>query len=89
MSEIKFSDNYKDLSKNSGVNAGFQFEFFCEQCNDTWRSPFVPYKRGQVSGWLGKIAGMVGVLSEMLAVPWAVWRNPGTGKPMMIHSVKP
>ena len=60
MSEIKFSDNYKDTSKESGVNAGFQFEFFCEHCNDTWRSPFVSYKRGQVSGWLGKIAGMVG-----------------------------
>ncbi len=60
MSEIRFSDNYNDKSKESGVDAGFQFEFFCEHCNDTWRSPFVQYKRGQISGWLGKIGGLLG-----------------------------
>ncbi len=60
MSEIKFSDNYRDSSKESGVDAGFQFEFFCEHCSDTWRSPFVQYKRGQFSGWLGKLADLVG-----------------------------
>ena len=60
MAEIKFSDNYSDLSKQSGVNAGFQFEFYCERCNDTWRTDFVPFRSGQASGWLGKAAGLFG-----------------------------
>jgi hypothetical protein len=60
MAEIKFSDNYSDLSKQSGVNAGFQFEFYCERCNDTWRADFVPFRSGQASGWLGKAAGLFG-----------------------------
>jgi rRNA maturation endonuclease Nob1 len=60
MGELKFSDNYNDLCKQSGVNAGFQFEFFCERCNDTWRSEFVPFRSGQASGWLGKAGGLLG-----------------------------
>ena len=60
MGELKFSDNYNDLSDQSGVNAGFQFEFFCERCSDTWRSEFVPYRSGQASGWVGKAAGLFG-----------------------------
>jgi len=60
MGEIKFSDNYNDLSQESGVNAGFQFEFFCERCNDTWRADFVPYRSGQASGWLSKAGGILG-----------------------------
>lgn len=58
--EIKFGDNYEDLSRESGVNAGFQFEFRCECCNDAWRTPFVPYRRGQASGWLGKASELLG-----------------------------
>jgi hypothetical protein len=46
MTELKFSDNYSDLSEQSGVSAGFQFEFYCERCNDRWRSTFVPFKSG-------------------------------------------
>jgi hypothetical protein len=60
MTEIKFSDNYSDLSQQSGVNAGFQFEFSCERCNDTWRTDFVSFRSGQASGWLGKAAGFFG-----------------------------
>lgn len=46
--------NYHDLSSStsSDLKAGFQFEFFCECCNDTWRSPFTPYRRGRLTGWL-------------------------------------
>lgn len=45
--------NYRDLSTQaSDVSAGFQFEFYCERCDETWRSPFVAYRRGQVTGWL-------------------------------------
>ena len=60
MAELKFSDNYQDLSQQSGVSAGFQFEFFCERCNDTWRTEFVPFRSGQASGWLNKAAGLLG-----------------------------
>ncbi len=60
MGDLKFSDNYNDLSIQHGVNAGFQFEFNCERCNDTWRTDFVPFRSGQASGWLGKAAGMFG-----------------------------
>jgi hypothetical protein len=60
MSEISFSDNFSDLSVHSGTNAGFQFEFHCERCNDKFRTGFVPYKSGRVSGWVGKAAGMFG-----------------------------
>jgi hypothetical protein len=60
MTELKFADNYADLSQQSGVNAGFQFEFYCERCGDTWRADFVPYRSGQASGWVSKAAGLLG-----------------------------
>lgn len=60
MSEIKFSKNYSDHSVSQGVDAGFQFEFYCERCSDTWRSAFEPYRSGQASGWIGKAAGYFG-----------------------------
>lgn len=60
MAEIKFSDNFNDLSQQSGVSAGFQFDFYCQRCNDTWRSEFVPYRSGQTAGWVGKAAGLFG-----------------------------
>ncbi len=60
MGEIQFSDNYSDRSVSSGVNAGFQFDFHCERCNDTWRSPWVAYTRGQASGWLSRASGLLG-----------------------------
>lgn len=60
MGELKFSDNYSDLCREHGVDSGFQFEFFCERCGDTWRTDFVPYRSGQASGWLSKAAGLLG-----------------------------
>jgi hypothetical protein len=60
MGDLKFGDNYNDLCEKSGVNAGFQFEFFCERCNDTWRSEFVPFRSGQASGWIGRASGLLG-----------------------------
>ncbi len=68
--EIRFGDNYNDLSKESGVDAGFQFEFHCENCGDAWRTPFVPYRRGQASSWLSKasdlLGGFLGGMSDMV-----------------------
>lgn len=60
MEELHFSDNFSDLSRQSGADAGFQFEFYCENCNDRWRSAFVPYRSAQASSWLGRAAGLVG-----------------------------
>lgn len=60
MAEIRFSDNYNDISRRHGTDSGFQFEFFCERCNDTWRTEFIPYRTAQASGWLSKAAGVFG-----------------------------
>ena len=62
MAEIKFSDNYTDLSDETGARAGFQFEFYCERCRDAWRSEFVPFKAGQAAEWVGRAAGVFGGL---------------------------
>jgi len=59
MSTTPFSRNTQDISRGPhDVDAGFQFDFHCERCHDTWRSPFVPYRRGQVAGWLSRAASM-------------------------------
>ncbi len=53
--------NYRDLSSpNSDVSAGFQFEFFCENCAATWKSPFKPYRAQQITALIQKIAMMFG-----------------------------
>jgi membrane protease subunit (stomatin/prohibitin family) len=56
MDEIQFSNNYNDLSTNSG----FQFEFYCERCQDAWRSPFNRYAAGTVESVLGAADGLFG-----------------------------
>jgi hypothetical protein len=48
--------NYRDLSTARGdPKPGFQFEFFCEVSEETWRSPFVPYRRGQMHGLMSRL----------------------------------
>lgn len=58
--DLRFADNYRDLSIQSGTGAGFQFEFYCECCNDTWRSPFEAYTSGRASGWMQQASGLLG-----------------------------
>jgi hypothetical protein len=49
--------NFRDLSTlTSDVSAGFQFEFYCELTGETWRSPFQPYRRGQMAGLIAKLS---------------------------------
>jgi hypothetical protein len=60
--ELHFSANVRDRCIRAGTGAGYQFEFFCQCCNDTWRSPFEPYRSGQVSGWLQQVQGALGAL---------------------------
>lgn len=52
--EIYFSNNYRDLCEQYGTGAGFQFEFSCSRCSDTWRSAFRPYTAGRVTGWVDR-----------------------------------
>lgn len=50
-------DNYRDLSiSGSDVSSGFQFEFYCSSCNSKWKSPFKPYRMGQITGLLRRFA---------------------------------
>src|SRR4051812_48200975 len=55
--EIYFANNYRDLCEQHGTGAGFQFEFSCSRCYDTWRSAFQPYTSGRVSGWADRVVG--------------------------------
>lgn len=54
--------NYRDIGKggNADTNVGFQFEFACGNCSRTWKSPFRPYRRGQLAGLVYKIAYYLG-----------------------------
>ena len=46
-------ENYRDHSRTgSDVSAGFQYEFYCTNCTRKWKSPFKPYRMGQISGIL-------------------------------------
>ncbi|WP_406172323.1 double zinc ribbon domain-containing protein [Streptomyces sp. NBC_00996] len=56
--EIYFSSNYRDQCEQHGSGAGFQFDFYCSRCHDTWRSPFTPYNRGRMAGWAEKASGL-------------------------------
>ena len=48
-------NNYRDLSTSSSdVSAGFQFEFYCDLCGESMRTAFTPYRKGQLTGWLGR-----------------------------------
>ena len=54
-------NNYTDLSSSGAeVDAGFQFEFSCQSCGETWRSAFKPYRRGQLAGWLERLSYLIG-----------------------------
>ncbi|WP_035847674.1 zinc ribbon domain-containing protein [Kitasatospora azatica] len=55
--EIYFTNNYRDLCEQYGTGAGFQFEFNCSRCYDTWRSPFEAFTTGRAAGWIGKGMG--------------------------------
>lgn len=56
MTEIQFSDNYSDVSDDTG----FQFEFYCEGCRDAWRSEFKAYLPGKASRLLDAAGGIFG-----------------------------
>lgn len=49
--------NYQDVSRTgANVDAGFQFEFHCDNCSRRWKSPYKPYRRGQLSALIYRFA---------------------------------
>ena len=67
------STNYRDISPPAGdVGAGFQWEFVCESCGETWKSPFRPYRAGQAAGlfrrfgWVLNEFYRVGALTDLV-----------------------
>jgi hypothetical protein len=53
-----FSNNHRDMSVEWGGDAGFEFEYYCQRCNDTWRSGFEPYKAARAAGWIRRASNM-------------------------------
>lgn len=65
--------NYRDVGRYGSVSdAGFQFEFQCASCSQTWRSPFRPYRRGQLSGLIYRFAWLLGDRGHMFRASSAV-----------------
>jgi len=61
--------NYRDLSRPaSDLHAGFQFEFFCESCGDTWKTPFRPYRAGQAAGIFRRLSYVLGEFYKVGAI---------------------
>lgn len=76
MSEIQISDNYNDLSTDSG----FQFEFHCEHCGEAWRSEFDRYAAGTADGLLGAAEGLFGGIFGSARNALSHVRNAGWSK---------
>ena len=65
--------NFEDRSKlGSSTSAGFQFEFSCASCNRHWKSPFRPYRRGQLTGLISKFAYMFAGTGRYMRMAGAV-----------------
>jgi translation initiation factor 2 beta subunit (eIF-2beta)/eIF-5 len=56
MAYIEFTDNYQDLSTESG----YQFKFFCEGCGNGYMSSFKASKSGMATGLLRGAGGLLG-----------------------------
>jgi hypothetical protein len=56
MARIEFTDNYEDLSTESG----YQFKFVCERCGNGYMSSFVASKSGIATGLLRGAGNIMG-----------------------------
>jgi len=56
--------NVRDLSTKDALSPGYQFEFFCQGCDYTWRSKFKTNRMGQATGWLMRFAFLFGGLGK-------------------------
>jgi hypothetical protein len=51
--------NYREITAGGDdLDAGFQFEFSCAECGRVWRSPFKPYRMGQLNGVLRRVGSL-------------------------------
>ena len=67
--------NYRDISTPLGdVGAGFQFEFFCESCGDTWKTPFKPYRAGQASGVFRRFGYLFNEFAKISVISEYIYR---------------
>lgn len=72
-----FTRNYADNS----TEAGFQFTFYCDICNDGFKSSFVEsdtYKKGQLFRGIGRGASALGGMYVTIA---------GTRKKVFVQTV--
>jgi len=68
-------NNIRDISTPLGdIGAGFQFEFFCESCGDTWKTPFKPYRSGQAAGIFRRFGSLVNEFYKIGAVTDMVYK---------------
>lgn len=56
MAKISFTNNYNDLS----TDTGFQFEFVCERCQKGYRTKFQPSAVGTVASVLNNASSLLG-----------------------------
>lgn len=63
-----FSNDYHDMSVEWGQDAGFQFEFYCQRCRDTWRSAFDPYRAARAAGWIRRASNMAHGAANTLGI---------------------
>jgi hypothetical protein len=56
MARIEFTDNYQDLSTQSG----YQFKFICEKCGNGYMSSFKASKAGMAAGLLRGAGSLLG-----------------------------
>lgn len=73
--QLWFTQNSRDLSNAYGDDAGFEFEFYCQRCGDTWRSGFENYTLGRASGWLRRASSMASNVTSN--VGWDVANTVG------------
>ena len=67
--------NYRDISPPLGdVGAGFQFEFFCESCGDTWKTPFKPYRAGQANGVFRRFGYLFNEFAKISVISETIYR---------------
>src|SRR5258708_15335418 len=81
--DLWFSQNHRDLSVQYGDDAGFDFEFYCERCGDTWRSGYEKYGLGRATGWLRRAGDMAGGGASNIG--WAGATSPPGVSPLRLR----
>ena len=67
--------NYRDISPPMGdVGAGFQFEFICQSCGDTWKTPFRPYRAGQAAGFFRRFGYLFNEFAKISVISETIYR---------------